>query len=128
MSRENGQTGAYLAGFLVGGLVGATITFLRAPRSGRATREQIRSKGILLRDAAEHTINGALEMIGTMGTELSGRVAEFQAQGQAVIDEAQKRWTTAADGLRDLATEVIEETRKAASGALEPEPVTAETA
>ena len=46
MSNKSGDFGAFLAGFLVGGLIGAATALLMAPQSGEETRTLIQEKGI----------------------------------------------------------------------------------
>jgi gas vesicle protein len=50
---ENASGGEFFAGFLIGALVGAAVTFLFAPQSGEETRMLIRDKGIELKDRAD---------------------------------------------------------------------------
>jgi len=51
--------GAFLIGFLVGGLVGAAVSLLFAPQSGEETRAYIRDKSIELKDKASESIEDA---------------------------------------------------------------------
>jgi len=44
--------GAFLIGFVVGGLTGAVVSLLFAPQSGEETRAVIKEKSIELRDKA----------------------------------------------------------------------------
>ena len=44
--------GAFLIGFVVGGLTGAVVSLLFAPQSGEETRTVIKEKSIELRDKA----------------------------------------------------------------------------
>ena len=53
MSDNSSDFGAFLTGFLIGGLAGAAMSLLMAPQSGEETREQIVSRGIELRDRAD---------------------------------------------------------------------------
>jgi gas vesicle protein len=53
MSDNGSETGAFLAGFIIGGLVGAAAALILAPQSGEQTRTVIREKGLELRDRAE---------------------------------------------------------------------------
>ncbi len=50
---EKASGGEFFAGFLIGALVGAAVTFLLAPHSGEETRMLIRDKGVELKDRAD---------------------------------------------------------------------------
>jgi len=49
---ENNDFVSFLAGMVIGGLVGAAAAMLLAPQSGEETRALIRDKGIELKDKA----------------------------------------------------------------------------
>lgn len=49
---DNRDFGAFFAGLVIGGLVGAAAALLSAPKSGEETRTLIKEKGIELRDRA----------------------------------------------------------------------------
>jgi gas vesicle protein len=53
MSQRDSDLGAFLAGVLVGGLVGAAAALLLAPQSGEETRTMIRERGIELKSRLE---------------------------------------------------------------------------
>lgn len=93
--------GAFLAGFVIGGLIGAATAIILAPQSGQETRAQITAKGNELvntgREQYQHYLDAAdnytheyieraNEMVsstlGQMG-EASGRVQE---QARIVLD------------------------------------------
>ena len=59
MADNDNSFGAFLAGILIGGLVGAAAALLLAPQSGEETRAQIREKSIELRDRASETVEEA---------------------------------------------------------------------
>jgi gas vesicle protein len=50
---DNNDLGAFLAGFVIGGLVGAATALILAPQSGEETRSQIVNQSLALRDAGE---------------------------------------------------------------------------
>jgi gas vesicle protein len=52
MSNNDSDFGAFLAGFIVGGVVGAAVALLYAPQSGEETRTIIKEKSIELKDKA----------------------------------------------------------------------------
>ena len=59
----------FIGGFVLGGLVGAAITVLFAPASGKETRDQIRSEGIVLKNRGQEfgnaRVHDAQKMIKT---------------------------------------------------------------
>jgi gas vesicle protein len=59
MSDQDQSFGAFLVGFVVGGLVGAAVALLYAPQSGLETRAYIKDKSIELKDKAAETVDEA---------------------------------------------------------------------
>ena len=59
MSDRDSEFGAFLAGIVVGGLVGAAVALLLAPQSGEDTRTLIKDKSIELKDKAAVTAEEA---------------------------------------------------------------------
>ena len=70
MSDSSGEVGAFFAGFLVGGLIGAGAALLLAPQSGAETREQIREKSIELRDKAEDSLEEARAKVEAVAADI----------------------------------------------------------
>ena len=58
---DNSGGGAFFAGLVIGGLVGAAVALLYAPQSGEDTRAQIRDASVELRDKADVAIAEARE-------------------------------------------------------------------
>jgi gas vesicle protein len=52
------RNGSLLSGLLLGILAGAAAAALLAPRSGAATRELLRERGLVLKDRADDFIRG----------------------------------------------------------------------
>lgn len=82
MSSENGDFGAFLAGFVLGGLVGAAAALILAPQSGLETRTQLIEKGTSLRSQAD-----------TYRSEYQSRAQEY------LHDARQQVETTQADNI-----------------------------
>jgi gas vesicle protein len=113
MNENDTDFGAFLAGLVVGGLVGAAVALLLAPQSGEETRTIIREKGIELKDRAVETAEEtraraeraleearmraeeAIEETRLRAEELSRltreKAAEFQQRGQVVLEEQKSR-------------------------------------
>ena len=99
MSEERGYSGAAVAlGFILGGVLGASLALLFAPESGRRTRERlrdlaadVRDKTIDMsgefRDKAEDTIERGREVLEEKKTILSAAV---QAGREAVQRERER--------------------------------------
>ena len=104
---SGGEVGAFFAGFLVGGLIGAGAALLLAPQSGEETRAQIRDKSLELRDRAEVALDDARAKVEAVAADIKRRAEELQIQSKVVLEEGQ----------RHLA-EAVEETKKAAAAAV----------
>ena len=86
MSDNNGDLGSFLAGFVIGGLIGAGVALLMAPQSGEETRQIIKDKSIELRDRAIETAE-----------EAQKRAEEFQERGKQIYGEQVQRVQEAVD-------------------------------
>lgn len=78
MSSQNSGS-LFLAGLMMGGVVGAGVALLLAPQSGAATRSQIRDKGLELKD-------GAVEGLAEAGHRTQEQVDAWQEKGHEVTD------------------------------------------
>ena len=98
MAERDSGFGAFLFGFLVGGITGAVISLLYAPQSGEQTRAVIKEKAIELRDKttesidetykqAEVAANDAVEKAQDLIRLAEKKAGEFAEQGQVVIEE-----------------------------------------
>jgi gas vesicle protein len=109
MGDDRDSGAAVLLSFLLGGLTGAALALLYAPRSGRETREMLGEK---LREGAERgraLKDQALE---------KGRVLKEQAvdKGRAMIDDASEyveRQREALEDRKDRFTAAVEAGRQA---------------
>ncbi|GIK57488.1 MAG: hypothetical protein BroJett015_31510 [Chloroflexota bacterium] len=93
--------GAFLAGFVIGGLVGAATAIILAPQSGRETRAQIAAKGEQLvhtgeeqllhyRDAAamytHQYVDQASEVMAHTRQQVETATGRMQEQARIVLD------------------------------------------
>ena len=53
MADHDSDLGAFMAGFLLGGMIGAGVALLLAPQTGEETREMLRERSIELKSRAE---------------------------------------------------------------------------
>lgn len=98
MSDDN-NTGAFLTGFLVGGLVGAAAALLMTPQSGEDTRLQLQDRGIELKSQFGDVATGIQER-GKVAVEKKlprrgGKIADeeeteaaAEENDEAITDEA----------------------------------------
>jgi gas vesicle protein len=92
---DHDDFGAFLIGFVVGGVVGAATALLLAPQSGEETRTLLKEKSIELRDKASQTAEETL------------------ARAEAAANEARARYEKLTKEVKARGGEVIEKTRKA---------------
>ncbi|MCJ7585490.1 MAG: YtxH domain-containing protein [Anaerolineales bacterium] len=94
---DHDDFGAFLIGFVVGGLTGAVAALLLAPQSGEETRTLLKEKSIELRDKASQSAEEAL------------------ARAEATAAEARANYEKLAQEVKTRGGEVIEATKKAIS-------------
>ncbi len=90
---DNKEFGAFFAGLIVGGLVGAAVALLTAPQSGEETRTLLHDRGIELKDKAveygqDVQVRTTKAMEDTL-TQLNQAIAELRAR----VDEISKSLT-----------------------------------
>ncbi len=104
MSSDRDEFGAFLVGFIVGGLTGAVVSLLFAPQSGEETRALIRDKSIELRDRATETAEEALARAEAAAAEARTRAEELakiaRARAEEVAKEMRTRGESALDAVR----------------------------
>jgi len=94
---DRDEFGAFLVGFLVGGLSGAVVALLFAPQSGEETRALIKDKSIELRDRAQQSAEEALARAEAAAAEARARADELarqlKEQGASAVDAVRNRST-----------------------------------
>lgn len=101
---DRDEFGAFLVGFIVGGLTGAVVALLFAPQSGEETRALIKDKSIELRDKAQHTAEEALARAEATAQEARARADELAKQvrerGKEVYSDVVERGKGAVESIR----------------------------
>lgn len=69
MSENSNDLGAFLAGFVIGGLVGAATAIILTPQSGQETRSQIASKSNELLETGGARVQQVRDSAGTYSHE-----------------------------------------------------------
>jgi gas vesicle protein len=92
---ERDEFGAFLVGFIVGGLTGAVAALLFAPQSGEETRAVIKERSIELRDKATLEAEEAWKRAEAAAIDARHRAEELSrqalAQGEEITLKARKR-------------------------------------
>ena len=72
-SRNEGESGlgAFLAGFIIGGLVGAAVALVMAPQSGEETRTQLAERSVEWRNYVDENRNQWAENVTQAGRNAS---------------------------------------------------------
>ena len=101
---DRDEFGAFLVGFIVGGLSGAVVALLFAPQSGEETRALIKDKSIELRDKAQITAEEAIARAEAAAAEARARADELARQlrerGQGVVEDVRERGKSAVEAVR----------------------------
>lgn len=76
--------------FLVGGLIGAAIALLYAPKSGRETRKDIKKTARRIKKETVHLVEDAVESINDFAGEVRDTVSDIIERGRDLSDGAKK--------------------------------------
>jgi gas vesicle protein len=109
---ERDEFGAFLVGFIVGGLSGAVVALLFAPQSGQETRALIKDKSIELRDKAQVSAEEAYARAEQLATDARQRAEEL-------TKEARARAAELTNEVRERATELTNEVRERGKSAMD---------
>ncbi len=106
---ENSCSGDFIAGFLIGALVGAAAALLLAPQSGEQTRTLIRDKGIELKERADTLSAEARKRAEEMQEQAKERVGTISTQAREKAEQLQTRVKQAVEEGKTAATQKKEE-------------------
>lgn len=90
MADKSGDLGSFLAGFVIGGLIGAGVALLMAPQSGEETRALIGEKSIELRDRAYETASDVQSRAGELASQTAQTYDDQVKRIQAAVDAGKK--------------------------------------
>jgi gas vesicle protein len=96
---------AGVAPFLVGLAIGAGVALLFAPRSGRATRRDIRRRAMRVREAAEETVTGVRDNVIDRFEQARRRVEDQIENARQAVDLKKRQFSRAVDAGRVAAEE-----------------------
>lgn len=99
MSKESNLSKGLLIGFLTGGIVGAGIALLYAPKSGKELRNDIRGKADELYDEAdkyfETAKEKATENFNDAKVKAESLIVDAKVKAKAILTDAEKVFTDA---------------------------------
>lgn len=117
---DRDEFGAFLVGFVVGGLTGAVVALLFAPQSGDETRALIKDKSIELRDKAQVTGEEALARAETMAAEARQRAEELtreaRTRAEQLAGEVRERTEHLTSEVRERGKSALDAVRKPKKG------------
>jgi gas vesicle protein len=101
---KNGMAKGLIIGFLAGGVVGAVIALLYAPKPGKELRSDIKKKASNLAEDANEYIKAATtkgkELINQGKSRSEQLVTETKEKAEHILDDAEK----VLSGIRERAT------------------------
>jgi gas vesicle protein len=104
--------GAFFAGVLIGGLVGAATALLLAPQSGEETRRTLGRYSNDFRDRAQDSLEDARE-------RAEATVADARRRAERIIEEARERAERIARDTRSRARSEAKDAADDLSGSIE---------
>ena len=117
---DRDEFGAFLVGFIVGGLTGAVASLLFAPQSGEETRALIKDKSIELRDKASVSAEQALARAEAAAADARARAdelaKELRDRGTAAYEDVKARGTAAYEDVKARGKSAIDSVRKPKKG------------
>jgi gas vesicle protein len=108
MSDNDSDLGAFLAGFVIGGLVGAATALILAPQSGEQTRSQIASRSHELREVGEERVRHYRDAAGQA-------TQEYRERAEHVLDNTRSRVQEAGGQVQERARIVLDSGKERAA-------------
>ena len=108
---ERDEFGAFLLGFIVGGLTGAVASLLLAPQSGESTRTLLKEKAIELGGQVNEGVDEARVRADAVLADARTRAEAITAEARVNADEILKQARENVDELQKRGQVVLEEQR-----------------
>ena len=96
MGTQNGTS--FLAGLIVGGVVGTVFALLVAPQAGVETRAQLKNKRLELQEG-----------LGEASRKVQGQVATLQEKGQATLDWSKQNASEVVNRVKSTVTSAADQ-------------------
>ena len=108
---ERDEFGAFLLGFIVGGLTGAIASLLLTPKSGDETRSFLKEKAIEIGDKVNISVDEARVKADEITADARTRAEAILAEGRARAEEVAAEARKSAEELQHRGQVVLEEQR-----------------
>jgi gas vesicle protein len=88
---DGDEFGAFLIGFIIGGLTGAAIALIMAPQTGEETRAVLKDRAIELRDKAQETAQTVQEQVGSQADMVRSKASDLANKAKTSADDLRQR-------------------------------------
>jgi gas vesicle protein len=103
-----------MGAFLLGGLIGATVALLYAPKSGRETRKDISKAAKRVKRSAADLVEDITESVADFTSDMKDKAADIAERGKELSESARKEIVTTLEH----GQKVLEKQRKRIADAL----------
>ncbi|MDO9546171.1 MAG: YtxH domain-containing protein [Pelolinea sp.] len=112
---ERDDFGAFLVGFIVGGLTGAVSALLFAPQSGEETRTLIKDKAIVLKDQTSETVTESIEKAEAYAKDAVAKAEKLLEDAKKKANEIAEKGQVMLEASKEKVTKAIPQTKKPAA-------------
>lgn len=116
---ERDEFGAFLIGFIIGGLTGAAVSLLMAPQTGEETREYLKERAIELRDKAADTAQTTYAQVESTADEVRTRAGEVASKARNTAEDQVRRGQVLLEEQRNKITDTVQSLRPKNQGDVE---------
>jgi gas vesicle protein len=109
---DRDEFGAFLIGFVIGGLTGAVVSLLLAPQSGEETRVYIKERAIELGNEATQTAQTVTKEVESRADVYRTKAEELAVKARASVDDLSKKGVTVFEEQKTKINEVVQSLNK----------------
>jgi gas vesicle protein len=117
---KRGGSGSLLSGFLIGGLIGATVALLSAPQSGSETRARLGDKANELKDRAGEKAGELKDRATSMASDVSDRASKVASSARDQASDMTKKVTHRGSDMMEDVSKKTRDIGESASSSINP--------